>query len=59
MKQFLVFLLVQVFVINTISPIAYANTDFPKHVTVVKSESNKTVSVEGKLEDGQAMEDLS
>lgn len=59
MKQFLVFFLVQVFVMNGIPFAIYAKADFPQYVTVVKSESNKTVSVEGKLEDGRMMEDLS
>jgi hypothetical protein len=38
---------------------AQRKTAFPDHVTIVQSESNKTVTVESKLEDGRALDDLS
>ena len=38
---------------------AHAQKAFPDHVTIVKSESNKTVSVEGDLASGRLIEDLS
>lgn len=36
-----------------------ARAEWPAHVTVVKSEKGKTVTVKGKLENGKLIEDLS
>lgn len=59
MKRHLAFFSLCGLLMNGVLPVGHASADFPEHVTVVKSESNKTVTVAGKLEDGKVMETLS
>lgn len=57
MKRALALLLV--FAVNGIASAIKAQDGFPENVTIVKSESNKTVSVEGDLSTGKPIDDLS
>ncbi len=53
------FLIGHVMLAGVIAASAQAPKAFPESVTVVQSESNKTVTVEGRLEDGKPLDDLS
>lgn len=57
MKRFLALLIV--FAVNSLASATNAQKAFPDYVTIIKSESNKTVSVEGDLSAGKKIDDLS
>lgn len=57
--RFLGLIIAHIFIIGCFSSEAQTQKAFPEYVMLVKSESNKTVTVEGKLEDGRLIEDLS